>query len=56
MIPIDIFFRINSETDEKELLDLYNTIAKRINVLRKRSVTPKVEQKKEKIDVLIPKV
>jgi len=53
MIPTDILFKINSETDEKQLIELYNKIAKRINVLRSHVNISKAEIKKEdKINVL----
>jgi hypothetical protein len=50
MIDKSTLFKINSETDEQVLLDIYNTAAKRINALRAFKVLPKVEiiiEKKE---------
>ena len=44
MIDKSTLFKINSETDEQVLLDIYNTAAKRINALRAFKVLPKVEE------------
>jgi len=50
MIPIDTYFKVNSETDENELIKLYNTVAKRINAIRAHRALPKAEvvQKEDK--------
>ena len=44
MIDRSILFKINSETDEKMLLEIYNTAAQRINTLRAFKVLNKVIQ------------
>jgi len=55
MIDRSFLFKINSETDEKMLLEIYNTAAKRINSLRAFKVLPKVEEIKEtEIKILLP--
>ena len=44
MIDKSILFKINSETDEQVLLEIYNTVAQRINVLRAFKVIPKIKE------------
>ena len=46
-IVLNILFKINSETDEQALLQIYNTAAKRINTIRALKILPKAEEKKE---------
>ena len=54
MIDKSTLFKIDSETNEQVLLEIYNTAAKRINILRAFKVLPKAEVKEEdKKDVLI---
>ena len=49
MIERFILFKINSETDEQLLLEIYNAAARRINVLRAFKVLPKVEVIKKEV-------
>jgi len=36
MIDESIFFKVNSETDERKLIELNNVIVRRVNNLRRR--------------------
>ena len=53
MIDRSFLFKINSETDEKMLLEIYNTAAKRINSLRAFKVLHKVEEIKNETEVKV---